>query len=170
MAVMVMMVSGFATAALAAPQAQTAAQGQDTESVQAVAAEADSTAMTAQTQAADSTAAAAIDPATASAEELWQAGNAAYTAGDTPARRRYTPPSSTRVSIRPRCTTIWQTPCSRAGRREVQSSTTTAPCGSRRGMRTYATTSNMPNARQRTRSRRFLSFSSYRGPRSCAAQ
>ena len=82
MAVMVMMMSGFATAALAAPQAQTAAQGQDTESVQAVAAEADSTAMTAQTQAADSTAAAAIDPATASAEDLWQAGNAAYTAGD----------------------------------------------------------------------------------------
>lgn len=82
MAVMVMMMSGFATAALAAPQAQTAAQGQYTESVEVAAAEADSTAMTAQTQAADSTAAAAIYPATASAEDLWQAGNAAYTAGD----------------------------------------------------------------------------------------
>lgn len=82
MAVMVMM-SGFAAATLAAPQAaQTAPQEQETESVQTAAAEADSTAMTMQTEAADSTAAVATDPATAAPEELWQAGNAAYTAGD----------------------------------------------------------------------------------------
>ena len=75
-AVMVMM-SGFATSALAAPQeAQTATQTE-----QSADEKSDSTGG-APIQAADSTAAATTDPATAAPEELWQAGNAAYTAGD----------------------------------------------------------------------------------------